>query len=84
MKEVLKAKKEGGKVDGYFVWSFTDNFEWNEGFRQRFGLVYYDYPSGLKVPKESAWWFKNFLETTKARIPVERHFFRQMKDDFIV
>jgi beta-glucosidase len=83
IKEVLKAKNEGGKVYGYFVWSFTDNFEWNEGFRQRFGLVYYDYSTGIKVPKESAWWFKKFLATTRARIPVERHFYRQIKGDLL-
>jgi beta-glucosidase len=82
IKEVLRAKKEGGKVDGYFVWSFTDNFEWNEGYRQRFGLVYLDSEQGTKIPKESAWWYKNFLETTKARLPVERHINRQIIGEF--
>lgn len=81
IREVLNAKREGFKVDGYFVWSFIDNFEWNEGYRQRFGLVYYDKDNGKKIPKESAHWYKNFIETANSRIPLERHLNRQINAD---
>ncbi|KAA8520276.1 hypothetical protein F0562_014532 [Nyssa sinensis] len=60
---LLKAIEEGADVKGYFVWSFSDDFEWTSGFTVRFGLVYIDYKSGLKrYPKDSALWFKKFLQ----------------------
>lgn len=62
LKQVLKAKREGVPVAGYFVWSFTDNFEWIEGFKQRFGLVYVDYNTQKRTIKASGYWYRNFLE----------------------
>jgi beta-glucosidase len=61
LKMVLKAKQEHIPVEGYFVWSLTDNFEWAEGFDPRFGLVYVDYPSQRRFIKESGKWFTQFL-----------------------
>ena len=61
LSQVLRAKKEGLQVDGYFIWTFTDNFEWTEGFRQRFGLVYVDFKSQERIVKDSGKWFKGFL-----------------------
>ncbi len=62
LEQVLRAKREGVKVDGYFAWSFTDNFEWAEGYRTRFGLVYVDYPTQRRMVKASGFWYKEFLE----------------------
>jgi len=59
---VLKAKKEGVEVDGYFVWSPTDNFEWNKGFRTRFGLVFVDFNTLQRTVKDSGLWFQQFLK----------------------
>lgn len=59
--QVLKAKKEGCPVDGYFVWSLTDNFEWSEGYFPRFGLVYIDYASMKRYIKDSGRWFREQL-----------------------
>ncbi|XP_038989654.1 furostanol glycoside 26-O-beta-glucosidase-like [Phoenix dactylifera] len=54
----------GVNVKGYFAWSLTDNFEWNEGYTQRFGLNYIDYKDNLKRhPKLSAEWFTQFLKS---------------------
>ncbi|MEQ8908495.1 MAG: GH1 family beta-glucosidase [Vicingaceae bacterium] len=58
---VRKAIQEGVDVRGYFAWSLTDNFEWAEGYRPRFGLVHIEYDKQKRVPKDSAFWFKNFL-----------------------
>ena len=48
----------GADVRGYFHWALTDNFEWAEGFGQRFGLVYVDYSTGERIPKDSAEWYR--------------------------
>jgi beta-glucosidase len=59
--EILKAKNEGVNVQGYFVWSFTDNFEWAEGYRPRFGIVHVDYETQKRIIKASGHWYSNFL-----------------------
>ncbi|KAK1418708.1 hypothetical protein QVD17_27854 [Tagetes erecta] len=53
-------------VMGYFVWSFTDSYEWSGGYTQRFGLNYVDYKNNLlRYPKSSALWYKKFLSGDK-------------------
>lgn len=59
--EVLRAKNEGVKVNGYFVWTFTDNFEWAEGFYPRFGLVHTNFKTQERTVKQSGHWYKEFL-----------------------
>lgn len=60
--QVLRAKNEGAPVDGYFVWSLTDNFEWSEGYEPRFGLIYIDYKNLNRYIKDSGLWFKKELD----------------------
>jgi beta-glucosidase len=60
--QVLRAKQKGVNVKGYFAWSFTDNFEWAEGYSKRFGLVYVDYPTQRRIVKASGFWFQQFLQ----------------------
>ena len=64
MHQVLLAKQNGGKVEGYFIWSLTDNFEWAEGYKQRFGLVYIDYETQKRTIKNSGYWYQEFLKDT--------------------
>lgn len=59
--QILRAKKEGVPVSGYFVWTLMDNFEWSFGYRPRFGLVYVDFATQKRYLKDSGLWFKDFL-----------------------
>ena len=58
---VADALAAGVPVRGYFVWSFLDNFEWAYGYSKRFGLVYVDYPTLERVPKDSFAWYRDFI-----------------------
>jgi beta-glucosidase len=66
IQSVLKAKAEGAKVGGYFVWTLTDNFEWAEGFMPRFGLVYVDFKTQKRIIKKSGYWYSQFVSNTIA------------------
>jgi beta-glucosidase len=52
-----RAIADGIDLRGYFVWTLMDNFEWSWGFTKRFGLVYVDYATQRRIPKDSARWF---------------------------
>jgi len=62
LQQILRAKKDGANVKGYFAWTFIDNFEWAEGFRPRFGMVYNDFKTQQRTVKDSGWWFRDFLK----------------------
>lgn len=62
LEQIHKAKQDGLNVEGYFVWTFTDNFEWAEGYHPRFGLVYTDFESQKRFIKASGKWYQRFLE----------------------
>jgi beta-glucosidase len=60
------ALETGVDVRGYFVWSLLDNFEWAEGYSKRFGIVYVDYATQRRLPKDSALWYRDFLAGSAA------------------
>jgi beta-glucosidase len=66
LRELKRACADGVDVRGYFQWSIMDNFEWAEGYRERFGLVYVDYPTQRRIPKDSAYWYKGVIESNGA------------------
>jgi beta-glucosidase len=53
----------GVDLRGFFVWSLFDNFEWAEGYAQRFGIVHVDFESQRRVPKDSALWYRDVVRT---------------------
>jgi beta-glucosidase len=55
------ALERGVDLRGYFVWSLLDNFEWAEGYARRFGLVYVDYATRRRIPKDSARWYHDVI-----------------------
>jgi beta-glucosidase len=70
---VARAVADGAPVKGYFVWSLLDNFEWARGYAMRFGIVYVDYPTLERVPKDSFYWYRDFIasrRTTPSPAPV--------------
>lgn len=55
--------RDGADVRGYFAWSLLDNYEWQNGYTKRFGLIYVDFKNRLsRHPKSSAYWFLRFLK----------------------
>jgi beta-glucosidase len=58
---VSNAIAAGVNVHGYFAWSLLDNFEWEHGYDKRFGIVYVDYASQRRIPKQSARWYRDFI-----------------------
>jgi beta-glucosidase len=49
-------------VQGYFLWSLLDNFEWNSGYAKRFGIVHVDYATQQRTLKHSALWYRDYLK----------------------
>ena len=64
------ALEAGVDVRGYFVWSLLDNFEWADGYAKRFGIVYVDYATGQRIPKDSAVWYRALCSAVKAHRPL--------------
>ena len=60
----LKAAVDSGcDVRGYFQWSLMDNFEWAKGYNPRFGMIFCDYATQKRIPKDSAYWYKEVIES---------------------
>lgn len=66
IRAVAAAISEGVDVRGYFVWTLMDNWEWAEGFRQRFGLVHVDFETLKRTPKASFAWYRDHIRATRA------------------
>ncbi|MGW7274944.1 GH1 family beta-glucosidase [Streptomyces sp. NPDC054864] len=66
LRALHRALEAGVDVRGYFVWSLMDNFEWAEGYRQRFGLVHVDHATLQRTPKASYAWLREALRAQRA------------------
>jgi beta-glucosidase len=63
LRELSKAVDEGVDLRGYLQWSFLDNFEWASGYSERFGIIYVDYATCKRTPKDSARWYRQVIES---------------------
>ncbi|MDB5050980.1 MAG: beta-galactosidase [Fibrobacteres bacterium] len=63
VREAHRAVRDGLGLAGFFQWSLLDNFEWAEGYLKRFGMVYVDYGTQERIPKESAYLYKEIIRT---------------------
>jgi beta-glucosidase len=63
------ARAAGADVRGYFLWSFLDNFEWSWGYSQRFGIVYTDFGTQERTPKDSAYWYRDLIRAHRSARP---------------
>ncbi len=76
--ELARAIKDGVPVGGYYAWSLLDNFEWADGYKQRFGLVYVDYQNQKRIPKDSYEFYRRVIASGgasllgKTAVPVEQ------------
>ena len=63
LRELGKAIEDGTPVKGYFAWSFLDNYEWSNGYTERFGLIHVDYETQQRTKKASAYWYTDIIKS---------------------
>jgi beta-glucosidase len=65
LRAIHDAMDAGVDVRGYFQWTLTDNFEWSEGYHQRFGLIYLNLDTLERIPKASFHWYRNLIASQR-------------------
>lgn len=63
--ELRRAIHDGIPVHGYMLWSFMDNFEWQDGYQRRFGVCHVDFETQLRTPKLSAHWYASVMRENR-------------------
>lgn len=67
-----RANDDGADVRGYFLWTFLDNFEWDKGYTERFGIVYVDFKTQKRIVKDSAFWYQKNIESNGRELTVNK------------
>lgn len=65
LREVHRAIADGVPAHGYFLWSFIDNYEWEDGYERRFGIVHCDFATQVRTPKLSARYYAEVMRTRR-------------------
>jgi beta-glucosidase len=65
LREMHDAISDGAPIKGYFLWSFMDNFEWEDGYNRRFGIIYNDFKTQQRTPKLSAYWYQHVMRENR-------------------
>lgn len=68
LQQLQRAMREGVPVLGYFYWSLLDNFEWQHGYGQRFGLIHVDFSTQRRTRKDSALWYAGLIASRGASL----------------
>jgi beta-glucosidase len=68
LRAARRALDRGVPLAGYFVWSLLDNFEWDRGYAQRFGIVWVDYSTQARIPKNSGLWYAKVVATNGSEL----------------
>lgn len=61
LRELKRSAEDGTDIRGYFQWSLMDNFEWADGYTERFGIVYVDYATQQRIIKDSGYWYRDII-----------------------
>lgn len=67
-----KAGDDGADIRGYFLWTFLDNFEWDKGYNERFGIVHVDFETQKRTVKDSALWYQKVMETNGKELSINK------------
>jgi beta-glucosidase len=65
LRETHRAIADGVPIRGYFLWSFMDNYEWEDGYTRRFGIVHVDFKSQVRTPKLSARYYARIMRENR-------------------
>ncbi len=65
LRETHRAISDGVPVRGYFLWSFMDNYEWEDGYLRRFGIVHVDFATQKRTPKLSARYYATVMRENR-------------------
>ncbi|MDD6312160.1 MAG: GH1 family beta-glucosidase [Firmicutes bacterium] len=68
LRNLKRAADENIPIDGYMLWSILDNFEWQSGYNERFGIVYVDYSTGERIKKDSFEWYRCVIAQNGANL----------------
>lgn len=72
LSKLQQAVDEGIDIRGYFLWTFMDNFEWDQGYHGRYGIVFTDFETMDRIPKDSAYWYKEVMESNGAILTINK------------
>lgn len=67
-----KANDEGADIRGYFLWTFLDNYEWDKGYTERFGIVHVDFQTQKRIVKDSAYWYQKVIESNGGELTINK------------
>ena len=62
VKSAKQAMDNGVDLRGFFAWTLLDDFEWDSGYSSRYGIIFVDYLTQTRTPKDSAHWFRKLIE----------------------